>query len=66
MKRTKSQFYSLYRYYYTEQPEINRLKPTCSFSKKDTHTQSAPLMSVLRAKADILKKKKIYIISNLK
>lgn len=36
----------------TEQPEINRLKVMCSFSKKDTHIQGALLMSVLRAKAD--------------
>jgi len=33
-----------------EQPEINRLKRTCSFSKKDTQIQNVLLMSVLRAK----------------
>lgn len=38
--------------YYMEQPEINRVKPMCFFSRKDYHILSALLMSVLTAKAD--------------
>lgn len=34
-----------------DQPEINRLNPTYSFSKKDIHIQRALLKSVFTAKA---------------